>query len=239
MTERPSPLTSPTLLARLREGENPLAWDEFFGIYGPLLWACARRRGCSADTAEDLVQDVMLKVFEGRDVFRYDPSRGRFRDWLGTVVRNRIAERRRSPQERARPDGDASAGPAGLPFEPASPEPGPDAAWEEDFERALLAAALDIARREAEPRDYLAFELTELEGVDPALAAATAGITRNAVYKARRRIVARLRETVGPYPDDGSLTRRLRDALLDRPTPAAERSLSARIGQTSRAGDRA
>ena len=94
--------TRATLLERLRDGANVLAWDEFFSRYWPTIYSFARYRGCSEHTAEEIVQDVMLKVFQQRDVYQYDPARGRFRDWLGTVVRNQVAEHRRRPGNRLR-----------------------------------------------------------------------------------------------------------------------------------------
>jgi RNA polymerase sigma factor (sigma-70 family) len=87
--------TWPTLLERLHNGTDPLVWDEFFDRYWRLIYAAARARGCSEHTAEEIVQDVMLAVFEKRDVFRYDPAQGRFRDWLCALVRNKVAEFRR------------------------------------------------------------------------------------------------------------------------------------------------
>ena len=54
----------------------------------------------------------MLNVFEQKDVFHYDPARGRFRDWLGKLVRNKVAQRRRRPSERVRaPGGKSDFGP--------------------------------------------------------------------------------------------------------------------------------
>ena len=93
--------TQATLLERLRDGADALAWDEFFARYWPTIYGFSRHRGCSQHTAEEIVQDVMLKVFQQRDVYQYDPARGRFRDWLGTVVRNKIAEHHRRPGRRS------------------------------------------------------------------------------------------------------------------------------------------
>lgn len=97
--------TKITLLERLRDGTDPLAWQEFSDRYWRLLFAFAKRRGCSEHTAEEIVQDVMVQVFQNRDTFSYDPAHGRFRDWLGTVVRNLVAKYRRQPARRIRGQG--------------------------------------------------------------------------------------------------------------------------------------
>ena len=154
--------TQATLLERLRDGADALAWDEFFARYWPTIYGFARHRGCSQHTAEEIVQDVMLKVFQQRDVYQYDPARGRFRDWLGAVVRNKVAEHRRRAANRLRAaGGDANVGR----LEQAADEPGPDAVWEAAFENSLLVALLDAVRRETNARTYLAFELVSLEGL--------------------------------------------------------------------------
>ncbi len=67
--------TRATLLARLQDASDALAWDEFFQRYWRLIYAYARRCNCSEHTAEEVVQDVMLKVFEQKDLFHYDPAR--------------------------------------------------------------------------------------------------------------------------------------------------------------------
>ena len=221
--------TRATLLERLRDGADQLSWEEFFECYWPLVYAYARRRGCSDHTAEEIVQEVMVKVFQTRDFYQYDPQRGRFRDWLGVLVRNQVAEYRRRPSERVRAPGGNSDR---MTWEPEGHEPEPDAAWEAVFETALLAALLDAVRREVNPCTFLAFELSTLHDLPGGEVARISGLSRNAVYKARKRVFQRLQELGAPYRDDGQLHQRVREALQSRPEAAVERSLSTRIQKT-------
>lgn len=221
--------TRPTLLGRLRDGCDAMAWEEFFACYWSTIYGYARRRGVSEHTAEEVVQDVMLTVFERRDVFSYDPSRGRFRDWLRRVVTNRIAERRRRPSQRDRAAGGEAADSR---LDVADHGPAADAAWEAAFEQALVAALVEAVRRESSPRDFVAFELTALEGRSPAEVARLTGMTRNMVYKARRKIVERLRELSGGYMADGRLCEEARAAMRAHPPARVERSLTIRLEKT-------
>jgi RNA polymerase sigma factor (sigma-70 family) len=220
--------TRATLLERLRGGADPRAWDQFFECYWPAIYAGARQRGCTDDTAQDIVQEVMLTVFEQRDIFLYDPSRGRFRDWLRTVVRNQVAEYRRRPSARIRPAG-------APPPEPEAGDAAPDEAWEQAFERGLLSVVLDAARREADPREYLAFELLMLDDLSGNEAARLTGLSRNAAYKAARRVLARLKALAGGYESDGKLTAAFKEALAARPEPPLERAMTTRVERTMRA----
>ena len=207
--------TRATLLERLRDGADALAWDEFFARYWPTIYGFARHRGCSEHTAEEIVQDVMLKVFQQRDVYQYDPARGRFRDWLGTVVRNNVAEHRRRPANRLQGAGGDSnvavldrAGDGARRPMPLGRPPS---------RTACLLALLDAVRRETNARTYLAFELVSLEGFSGGEAARITGLSRNAVYKACKRVVERLVELGAPYREDGRLARQIKQALEQRP----------------------
>ena len=221
--------TRATLLERLRDGANALAWDEFFACYWPTIYGFARHRGCSEHTAEEVVQEVMLKIFQQRDVYQYDPSRGRFRDWLGTVVRNNVAEHRRRPANRINAKGGDSGG---GPLNTADAHDDAADVWEAAFENSLLLALLDTVRRETNPRTYLAFELVGLAGLSGGEAARMTGLSRNAVYKAHKRVMERLVELGAPYRQEGRLVRQLREALQHRASPAVQRSLTARIQKT-------
>jgi RNA polymerase sigma-70 factor, ECF subfamily len=224
--------TQVTLLDRLREAPDPLAWQDFFDRYWRTIFALARHLGCQDQSADDVVQEVLLALFQQRHVFRYDPARGRFRDWLAAVVRNTVARRRRRREDRLRGRGHA---PGESSAEPLDDQPAADAACQAAFEDALLGTILDIARREVSPQTYQAFELAVLHDMPGALVAKVTGLSRNAVYKARARVLERLQELGLAYGRSGQLTARLKQVLHTRPPAAVQRSIVSRIEESVRA----
>jgi RNA polymerase sigma factor (sigma-70 family) len=223
--------TRTSLLNRLRDGADPVVWDDFFRRYWPFVFSVARQQGCKEHTAEEIVQEVMLAIFEKKAVFCHDPARGRFRDWLGGVVRNKVLARRRSPAERCR----ARGGDAENLAEIASAEEAPDAEWEAAFDQALLACLLDRVRSEVHPRTYQAFEAVTFGGCSGAEAARLTGLTQNAVYQARKNILRRLRELGAVYRRKEPPDELIRAALRSRPAAAVERSLTMQMERTARA----
>ena len=221
--------TPATLLKQLRDGANALAWDEFFDRYWPMIYGFAHHFGCSEHSGEEIVQEVMLVVFECRDVYQYDPTRGRFHDWLGAIVRNKVAERHRRRSDRIRAvGGEGTDRILELPAD----EHDAAVAWEEAFQSTLLLTLLDVVRREISARVYLAFELVALQGLPPGEAAQLTGLSRNAVYKAGRRVRQRLVQLGAPYRDEGRLTAEIKQALDGRPPPAVVRCVTTRVRQT-------
>lgn len=221
--------TRTTLLERIREGEDPAAWDEFCTRYWRAIFNFAKFRGCSDHTAEEIVQDVMLTVFEKHHVFRYDAAKGRFRDWLGGVTRNLVNKRRARPVERVRAVGDDTQNALDVAQDPHVPA---DDLWQRAFEESLLNVLLDLVRREVAPATYQAFELVALEGLSAADAAKVTGLSRNAVYLARKRILKRLRELGECYRSEGRLLDRVKQALASAPSAHVERSLTSWMEQS-------
>ena len=82
--------TSPSLLLRIRNPQDTDAWDAFLDIYTPVVRTyCFQRRLQEADVS-DIVQDVMSRVVKLIRDFDYDPAKGKFRAWFGTITANRI-----------------------------------------------------------------------------------------------------------------------------------------------------
>ncbi len=214
--------TLPSLLERIRDAADAPAWEEFWQRYWSLVFNFAKRRGCSNATAQDVTQDVMLEVFQGRNLFHYDPAKGRFRDWLGGVVRNVVSRRRRAPAERIRAVGGSSD--QGITQQPDRCD-SEDDEWQELFEDGVLAVLLDTVRGEVSPATYQAFELTAIRAVSGAEVARLTGLSRNAVYLARKRVLARLRQLGASYRDHGQLAIRINRVLMSRPPADVERTM--------------
>src|SRR5262249_26860595 len=85
-----SPATRASLLVRLKDPQDPDAWQQFLEIYAPAVYAFARKRGLQDADAADLMQEVMRSVSSAAARLDYDPSRGSFRGWLYTITRNKL-----------------------------------------------------------------------------------------------------------------------------------------------------
>src|SRR5258708_4330906 len=86
MTEVSLPTTRITLLTRLRtDPSDPAGWDEFVERYGRHIFRWCQQWKLQPADAEDLTQNILMKIFRTLPVFAYDPSRS-FRGWLKTVA---------------------------------------------------------------------------------------------------------------------------------------------------------
>ena len=80
--------TRVSLLIRLRqEPTDQRAWDEFAQRYGRLIGAWCQQWGLQPADADDVSQNVLLKLAHHLRSFVYDPGR-RFRGFLRTVAHN-------------------------------------------------------------------------------------------------------------------------------------------------------
>jgi RNA polymerase sigma-70 factor, ECF subfamily len=111
-------LTDVQLAEHLAAGEVH-ALELLYDRYGGLAYSVSIRVLGDPGKAEDVVQDVFLKLWTNAD--RFDPARGSLRTWLLTAVRNRSIDylRGRGAHERFEkeiPEGVVAAGPGSDPW---------------------------------------------------------------------------------------------------------------------------
>ncbi len=186
--------TRPSLLIRIRDPQDRDAWDVFVETYAPLIYGYARRVGLQDADAADIGQEVLSEVARCIRSFEYQPDRGRFRDWLGTLVRRKIS---RFLKKKGREPADAADG------EASEPGPGPaDAGWIDTFNARILTAAMERARPHFEPATWRAFERVWLEDRRAGDVAAELALPIEKVYTAKSRVLKRLEEEVRILAED-------------------------------------
>jgi RNA polymerase sigma-70 factor (ECF subfamily) len=201
------PPTRPSLLVRIRDARDGVAWGEFVDIYGPLVYDYGRRRGLQDADAADLTQDVLRAVAATAERFAYDPARGAFRSWLFTVTRTKLLDsvRRQRPGDRGTGDTNVhkhlEAKDAGYSEDASAGEEGIE--WDRAFGQRLLDWAAEQIRSEFRPTTWRAFWLCAVEGCAPREASASLGMSIGAVYAAKCRVLARLREEIARARRDG------------------------------------
>ncbi len=182
--------TRASLLLRIRDPDDHLAWREFDGAYGELIVRYCRARGLQLMDAEDVRQLVMLNLSRSIPRFDYRPEVGRFRDYLRTIVRHAVA--RHAPRH-----GGAAIGLDTVVLETMASgvDDMMDAEWDRQWRRLHCRIALRTLRREGDPRHVDIFERL-LGGASIQDAADAFGITEASVRKIKQRARERLQALV-------------------------------------------
>ena len=176
--------TPATLLHRLCDQPVPGDWERFVKLFTPLLHSWATRFGVPDDFIEDLLQELFVLLIRKLPEFRHDPSRS-FRAWLWTVFRHSvIAWQKRQPV-------------TGWGLDQLAELSAPDTAiatTEVEYRNYLLNRAVQIVQTDFPKTTWLIFQQVVIVGRPGVEVAREFGVTVNAVYLARSRVLARLRE---------------------------------------------
>ncbi len=188
-----SPLTRASLLVQIRDGANQGAWQEFVNLYGPVVYGFARKRGLQDADAADLMQDVLRSVSSAVGRLDYDRKQGTFRGWLFTITRNKVFNFLSARRIRPRGSGDSATNRL-LDAQPAGSD-GSDA-WELEYQRRVASLAMDRIKGEFQENTWQAFWLTAVEAMAAPEVAKQLRMSPGAVYVAKSRVLARLKDEV-------------------------------------------
>src|SRR6185436_12699514 len=182
LPEETSLQTRRSLLSRLRDFEDRESWQTFFDLYWRLLYNVARRAGLDDVDAQDVVQDTVMAVAREIPQFRYDPERGSFKQWIFRILRRRVADHfRKLYRQPARtaitPEMLEGTGEMSL-----------SDAWDQEWERSVLDAAVADVRASANPKHFQVFDYCVLKEWPVAKVASTLGMNSAQVYLARHRV---------------------------------------------------
>jgi RNA polymerase sigma-70 factor (ECF subfamily) len=155
-------------------------------LYTPLLYSWARRVGLQDADAADLVQDVLTSLVKKLPELIYDQQKS-FRSWLRTVTFNRWRDNCKQRGKQALQTNETA-----LAVEPSRDDP--DDFWQAEYRRHLVGRALDVMQNEFHPATWKACWEFVIGGKSAAVVAAELGISENAVFLAKSRVLRRLRQ---------------------------------------------
>jgi len=161
-------------------------------LYTPLLHVWLGSAGLQPADRDDLTQRALEVLVRQLPTFQHTGRTGAFRAWLRGITTNLLRE-----FWRTRPT------PASESVLEQLADPGGrlSVIWDEQHDRHVLHALLDQIRPEFESTTWAAFQRTALDGAAPRAVAAELGITTNAVFIAKSRVLARLRERAAGLVD--------------------------------------
>lgn len=193
------PNTRHSLLLRLRGGQDAEAWSEFVAIYEPLVYRLVRKRGFQHADALELTQEVLLAVTRSIDRWDTDPQRGSFRGWLSRVSRNLMVNLLVNQRRHPRGVGDTDF--QRLLAAHVDPVCEESREYELEHRRGQFRWAAARIRGEFRPATWQAFWKTCVEGLSVPRVSHELGMSAGAIYVARSRVMARLREFVSDMRD--------------------------------------
>jgi RNA polymerase sigma-70 factor (ECF subfamily) len=193
MVDAPLPTTCVTLLGRLRrDPTDHAAWGVFVEHYGRHIYRWCRRWKLQDADAEDVTQDILMRLAQKLRAFTYEPSRS-FRGWLKTLAHHAWRNFVDSPR-RAR----AAAGGNQVWELLATLEAREDLIQnlQEAFDYDVLEAAKVQVRLRVAPHTWEAFRLATLERRPVAEVAATVHMQVAMVYVAKSKVQKMLQEEI-------------------------------------------
>jgi len=185
--------TRESLLLRLKDGQNEDAWREFHEVYGRLIFRYSLYFDISYSEAEDIVQEVCIKVFRQILRFDYSPAKGRFRGWLKTITRNTVIDYLRRKQNRLKNSKEYRLHVEQMLVDEAVAD---DEIWRKEWEKALCETAMERVRKRVGEETFRIFQRYVLDRDSAQDVANETSLDANAIYAVKHRVLNFLREEV-------------------------------------------
>jgi RNA polymerase sigma-70 factor, ECF subfamily len=182
--------TRPSLIARVKDLTDAESWSEFYQFYQPLLMRYLRHLGMKEDTANDVIQDVFIRLLHALPSFELCGARGRFRSYLWKLTYSALVDRARRVKVRQQAEeewvkrfkvGDES-GSRRLKYE-----------LDEINRQRFLEMSLPRVRSVASPTAWTCFEERLIHDRPASTIAAELGISVNAVFVYASRVLKMVR----------------------------------------------
>ena len=199
MTIVPFQSTLWTVISRAGQGDRD-SFERFVGSYRRPLVSFLQAKGLPEADAEDLSQEVFLRIYEKRLLLRFDAARGRFRSFLLAIARNMLSEHRRNAGALKREGGRVKISLEDLGEIPDESDPDFDRLWVENL---LQVAFEGLKSMEGEGPSCEVLRAYTEETVTYGELAARHGISeaqvRDLIHAARKKLKKRVQDLIADY----------------------------------------
>ena len=179
-----------TLIERLKNWDDQESWRQFFETYWKLIYGVAIKSGLTHSEAQDVVQETVISVLKSLPKFEYDAEKGSFKTWLLRLTSWRVLDQLRKRQRHIEPRAATRTSTRTATIERVTDPVGMklEAAWDDEWERNLMEAAIERVKRKVDPRQYQAFDLCVVREWSAARVARALKVNRGRVYLIKHRI---------------------------------------------------
>lgn len=177
--------TRKSLILRAANADDSQAWEEFVQYYERFIFHVLHRMKVSSSDFDDLVQQVLLKLW--RSIKSYDAGKGRFRTWLGVVVRNAVYDHFAEIGRRRKLLEQEQEFLSRMESEPASEI---EKRIEQEWAAYVTSLAMERIRKLFSDRAVKSFTMS-LDGTAASKIAAELNLSTDSVYTLKSRVKAR------------------------------------------------
>jgi len=176
---------------------DPDRWREFDSIYRPMLMAFLRKQRLDDSDANDVVQEIFVKLLN--KIQTYDREKCRFRSWLFSVAHNTLIDfaRRRASRKKAT---DAWVVNVLQPTPSDSVKMAEE--WVKIHRTKILHHALKSVRSRTTPRVWACFEQRLLRDRPGAEIGAELGLDASTVFVNASRVLKKVRTVCQEFDED-------------------------------------
>jgi RNA polymerase sigma-70 factor (ECF subfamily) len=196
--------TRPSLLNRLKTGDDAESWQEFYRVYGKVARDFAIQAGLTDTEADEVVQETAISIARHLPNYQYDPKVCRFKTWLLNVTSWRVKDQLKKRKKDAmcvqgnspESQNDDTTRTSTIDSVPALAEPNYGAIFETQWRKSLFDAALERVKQKFSLKQFQIFDLLVLQEWPARDVARSLGVTLANVYVTKHRVsVAIKKET--------------------------------------------
>lgn len=189
--------TSHSLLDLIQSGPEQSAWQKWHSLYEPLIHGWLHRHRLVSADRDDIVQNVLTVVVRRIPEFRHNGRVGAFRNWLKSITINCLRDYWKDQRNHPRLTAALNA------LDDWADERGTlSHLWDQEHDRHLVQKLLALLQPEFAPATWQAFQRFVVDGQPAAEVADALQLTVNAVYIAKSRVLARLRQEAAGLVDE-------------------------------------